>query len=117
MNRSSGFTLVEVLVALAVVAIALVALAHAGARVLDHQAELERRTLATWLADNRISEIRLRRALSAGVSTGELEFGQRRWRWRSEVQPAPGGELWRIDVEIMDPQGTPVATHTGFAPR
>jgi len=116
-NRAAGFTLIEVLVALAIVAIALGALAHAGARVLDHQAELEQRTLATWLADNRVSEIRLRRALSAGVASGEREYGNRRWRWRTEIQPAPGGALWRIDVEIMDAEGRSVTSHTGFAPR
>lgn len=115
--RARGFTLIEVLVALAVVAIALGALAHAGARVLEHQAELEQRTLATWLADNRISEIRLRRSLSAGVDSGELDYGDRRWRWRAEVQPAPGGALWRIDVEVMDADGRAVSSHSGFAPR
>lgn len=117
MSRCRGFTLIEVLVALAVVAIALGALAHAGARVLATQAELEQRTLATWLADNRVSEIRLRRPLSAGVATGEREYANRRWRWRTEVQPTPGGALWRIDVEIMDADGRPVASHTGFAPQ
>lgn len=115
--RPAGFTLIEVLVALAVVAIALGALAHAGARALDRQAELEQTTLATWVADNLIGEIRLGGRLQPGIATGETTYSDRRWRWRSEIQAAPGGELWRIDIDVMRPDGTRVAAHTGFAPR
>ncbi|MGK7294675.1 MAG: type II secretion system minor pseudopilin GspI [Candidatus Wenzhouxiangella sp. M2_3B_020] len=115
--RAGGFTLIEVLVALAVVAIALAALTQAGARGLDRQAELEQRTFALWLADNRLTEIRLQPGLRAGVRSGTTRYAGRDWRWRADIGPAPGGELWRIDVEIMQPDGAAVVAHTGFAPR
>ena len=112
----SGFTLIEVLVALFVVATALAALGFAGARALENQAALEERTLALWAADNRLAEARLERTLQPGTSSGSVQIGSRDWRWRRRIELAPGGQLWRIDVVISDGQDRPVFTHTGFAP-
>lgn len=114
---SPGFTLIEVLVALFVVATALGALGYAGARALDTQAGLEQRTFAIWAADNRLAEIRLEQQLGPGTSTGASRIAGRDWRWRRQIQAAPGGQLWRIDITIVDADGRPVFTHTGFAPR
>jgi len=116
-RRTAGFTLVEVLVALFVVATALAALGFAGARALDSQAAIEQRTFALWAADNRLVAARLEESLRAGTSSGRMRIGKRDWRWRQTVEPAPGGELWRIDVTILDADDSPVFTHTGFAPR
>jgi len=116
-RRRKGFTLVEVLVALFVVATALAALGFAGARALDSQAGLEARTFALWAADNRLAEIRLAEALRAGTDEGRVRLGNRDWRWRQRIEAAPGGQLWRIDVIILDAQDRPVFTHTGFEPR
>lgn len=115
--QHSGFTLIEVLVALFVVATALSALGFAGARALDTQAELEARTFALWAADNRLAEARLEDSLRPGTSSGRVEIGSRDWRWRRTIEPAPGGALWRIDVIILDADDRPLFTHTGFAPR
>lgn len=118
MHRScSGFTLIEVLVALFVVATALAALGYAGARSLDNQAGLEARTFALWAADNRLTETRLERAPRPGTSAGTMRIGNRDWRWRQQIEPAPGGQLWRIDVTILDAEDRPVFTHTGFVQR
>jgi general secretion pathway protein I len=116
-SRPNGFTLVEVLVALVVVAVALGALTYAGARALSRQADLEARTFALWLADNRIAELRLQPRVSAGRARGSERYAGRDWRWRSEVSPAPGGELWRIEVAVLDADGRQVVEHVGFAPR
>lgn len=115
--KTSGFTLIEVLVALFVVATALAALGLAGTRALDNQAELEARTFALWAADNRLAETRLEESLQPGTSAGRVRIGNRDWRWRQVVELAPGGELWRIDVTVLDVDDRPVFTHTGFAPR
>jgi general secretion pathway protein I len=112
-----GFTLIEVLVALAVVAIALASLSYAGARALERQAELEQRAFALWLADNRISEIRLQPVVRAGTASGARRYAGRDWRWISEVTPAPGGQLWRIEVSVLDVDGRSIVDHVGFAAR
>ncbi len=113
----AGFTLIEVLVALAVAALALLALARAGSNALATQAELEQRTLALWVADNRLAELRLLRPVQAGTSRGTTRLGGRQWRWQSLIQPAPGGALWRIDVVVLDQDDSPLLTHIGFMQR
>jgi general secretion pathway protein I len=115
--KRSGFTLIEVLVALAVASLALLALARAGSAALDTQAELEQRTLALWVADNRLAELRLLRPVQPGTSRGSTLLGERQWRWQSLIQPAPGGELWRIDVVVLDDNDKPLLTHVGFMER
>lgn len=115
--RTTGFTLIEVLVALFVVATALAALGFAGAQALKSQAALEARTLALWAADNQLAETRLQRSLQPGTSSGSVRIGNRDWRWRRQVQLAPGGQLWRIDVTILDAEDQPIYTHTGFEQR
>jgi len=123
MNRLSGirpaagFTLIEVLVALFVVATALAALGFAGGQALNNQAALEERTFALWAADNQLAETRLQGSLRPGTSGGSVRIANRDWRWRREVVLAPGGQLWRIDVTILDADEQPIYTHTGFEPR
>lgn len=123
MNRSirlcvaGGFTLIEVLVALFVVATALAALGFAGAQALNNQAELEDRTLALWAADNQLAETRLQTSIQPGTSSGSVRIGNRDWRWRRQVELAPGGQLWRIDVVILDAEDQPIFSHTGFEQR
>jgi len=116
-RSANGFTLIEVLVALFVVATALATLGFAGAQALKNQAVLEERTLALWAADNQLADIRLQRSLQPGTSSGNVRIGNRDWRWRRQVQLAPGGQLWRIDVTILDAGQQPIYIHTGFESR
>ncbi|MFP4277853.1 MAG: type II secretion system minor pseudopilin GspI [Wenzhouxiangella sp.] len=114
-----GFTLLEVLVALVVVAVALAALARAGAQALDTQAALEERTLALWVADKVLAEIRLEGQVAAGRRQGQQRMGERDWRWQALIQPAPGDELMRVDVAVYPASlnEAPILTHTGFLAR
>lgn len=116
MRRPGGFTLLEVLVALVVVAVAVAALGRAGSQVLDSQAELERRTWALWVADNALAELQLEVGVSTGQRQGSTGMGERTWYWEMLIEPAPGGELLRVDVAVYDaPQrDAPVIMHTGF---
>lgn len=113
-----GFTLLEVLVALVVVAVALGALARSGAQGLDTQSALEERTIALWVADAVLAEIRLDQASAPGRLQGDRRMGGRDWAWQALIQPAPGGELIRVDVAVYreSPGQQPVLTHTGFLP-
>lgn len=100
----AGFTLVEVLVALAVLAIALAAVLHAMGQAIDLTTGLRDRTLALWVAEERAAERQLRREWPALDTTeGTLELGGRKWRWRERVSATPLEELRRVDIEIRDP--------------
>ncbi len=113
-----GFTLLEVLVALLIVAIAVGALARAGGQVLSSQAALEERTLALWVADNLIAELRLEPPARSGRRQGTSSQGGRDWYWDILIQPTPGEELIRIDIAVhaAADRRSPVLTHTGFLP-
>lgn len=115
----SGFTLLEVLVALAVVAVALAALARAGSQAIEAQRSLEERTLALWVADNVLAEMRLEADLSPGRRQGQARQGGRDWFWDALIQPTPGDELLRMDVAVHAERSrsAPIVSQTGFRER
>ncbi|MDT8410284.1 MAG: type II secretion system minor pseudopilin GspI [Wenzhouxiangellaceae bacterium] len=113
-GAEAGFTLIEVLVALVIVAVALGALGKAAGRALDTQQQIELRTMALWVADNQLAEIGLARPIRPGTRTGSSRMGGRDWRWQSRIEPAPGEQIWRVDVVVFDGADQPLFTHTGF---
>lgn len=121
MKTVRGFTLVEVLVALAVVAIALLALTRAAGVQVAAFDGLRERTLAGWVAANVVTETRLANAPGAlpptGSSDGRTEFGGRAWRWQREVKNTPDPAIRRIDVRVfLGESAQPSATLSGFVP-
>lgn len=124
MRSSRGFTLVEVLVALLLVALALAALVRTAGTEARNLATLRDATLAQWVASNVIAEARLQQVLpTTGRSEGQADMGGVRWRWRMVVQGTDLPEVRRMDVQVFaDGQagtssdgGQPAATLTGFA--
>lgn len=115
---AAGFTLLEVLVALLVVAIAVAALGRIGARTLDAQAEAEARTLALWVAGNAIAELRLEANVAEERRAGSSRMGDRDWYWEALIQAAPGADMRRVDVIVYADalRQSPVVSHTGFLP-
>jgi general secretion pathway protein I len=119
-SGSRGFTLVEVLVALLLVALALAALVRTAGTEARNLATLREATLAQWVASNVIAEARLQQVLpDAGRSEGQADMGGLRWRWRMVVQGTDLPEVRRMDVQVFaeagDEADQPAATLTGFA--
>lgn len=105
MTRHSGFTLLEVLVAVAVLAMALGAVIGGMARYADSAGYLREKTVALWVAHNRLTEIALEPAWpEVGRSDGEMEMAGIRWRWRVTVQETADDQLRRVDVEVLAPE-------------
>lgn len=99
-----GFTLVEVMVALTVVAVTLPALLFLLSQQVDGTAYLRDRSIAQWVAADRVAEVRLavakQRRASAGVIAGESERAGRSWYWRSEIQETPVPGFMRLTVTV-----------------
>lgn len=101
MRRAQGFTLLEVLVALAIFALVAASVLSASARSLQTASRLEDKTLAMWVADNRLTELQLSQSpLADGREEGEVTFAGRRWQWQSEVQGTREPDMRRVTLWV-----------------
>lgn len=98
-----GFTLIEVLVAVAILAIALAATTRAASLATDGTLETRHRLLATWAGENRVAELRARRVFpSTGTNTFTTEEGGLVLQVQETVSTTPNPTLERVDLAISD---------------
>ena len=101
MKRRGGFTLIEVLVAVAVLAFAMGALVTGMARYAENAAYLREKTVALWVAHDRLTEIELEAAFPAvGKSDGDVEMAGIKWRWFVEVSETPDPDVHRVGIRV-----------------
>ena len=98
--RARGFTLIEVLIALTVVALSAGALLGAVTSSASNVIYLKEKTLAEWVALNRLTEIRMAVDMPGeGRRKGSTTMAGMRWEWEEEVTELPVVEgLFRVDV-------------------
>ena len=105
-KRGTGFTLVEVMVALAVVAVALPALLLTLSQQLDAVRYLDDRAQAQWVAANRLAELRLiltaKGTLQNGTLSGTEELAGREWYWWSEGVETQLPGFFRYEITVAD---------------
>jgi len=100
--RRKGFTLVEVLVALAIVSIALLSALRAAGQGTNNVGELRSRLLAGWVAENLLAEHRAREDwLPLGIQRGTTREGGLDFAWREEVIATPNGAFRRVEVRVF----------------
>jgi general secretion pathway protein I len=112
-----GFTLVEVLVALAIVSIALLAALRAAGQGTSSVEDLRSRLLAGWVAENLMAEHRARGDwLALGMRRGTQSQAAMEFSWREEVISTPNPSFRRLDVFVFgEPAQSRVLAHfTGF---
>jgi general secretion pathway protein I len=101
MQPARGFTLIEVIVALFVVALGLGALLATLTSSADAIGHLRNKSFAQWIALNRISEVRLSGTRpGVGKSDGELQYAGSTWRWQQQVSDSGIAGMLRIDVAV-----------------
>ena len=115
-RHKRAFTLVEVMVALAIIALSLTAIAAKMSRMIDTSNSMRERTYASWIAQNKITELRLANVIPEVTTTsGDIGYANSTWRWRAVVSESGIENLFRVDVEILDEDGDAVIRKvTGF---
>jgi general secretion pathway protein I len=118
-RSAHGFTLVEVLVALVIVALGLGALMVAVNGTARTSSYLRDKTIAQWIALNRLSEVRLIVSkFGQNTDTGELDFANRKWHYDTRYFNTSIGTMQRVVVRVYagdaKTKGNPVAQAIGF---
>ena len=106
----AGFTLIETLVALSILAITAVTLLGVTEGHVARVADLEKRAAAEWVAENRLAE------MSLGLTPGSepvLMLGYS-FGLRTEIADTQDPDLQRVTLVAQDEKGAPVARITGF---
>jgi general secretion pathway protein I len=111
-----GFTLIEVLVALAIAALSLSAVAAAVSQMVDAATSMKDRTFAAWIAQNKITELRLANVVpEVSETSGTIEYGGREWSWLAVVSDTGVENLFRVDVSVSEADSDDVIrTVSGF---
>ncbi len=109
--RRRGFTLVEVLVALAVVAIALGAGLRASGVLTDNAQRLGDVIAAQWCADNQLTELKLGR-IFPGIGDADFSCEQlgRAFQGKLVTRPTLNPSFRRVDAQMFDADGRPLVT-------
>jgi len=100
-GTTRGFTLIEMLVALAIVAIAMSTISSGYVSMVHNTDSLKERTLARWIAENRIARLHIETPWpEIGVRDGSLEYAGLKWHWSETTQASPDPDFRRIQIEV-----------------
>jgi general secretion pathway protein I len=119
-ERAFGFTLIEILVAVAILGVALAATTRAAGVATDGARETRERLLATWAAENRIAELRARRAFpSAGTTSFGAQEGNLPLTVDETVSETGNPDIHRVDLAVADARDPArvLARLTGYVPK
>lgn len=116
-----GFTLIEVLAALAIIGLGLLAAIQAVTQTVNSASYLRDKTVAGWVALNKIEDVRLGTAApTAEKSEGVVTMAGREWRWRMNITATEVSSMLRIDVNVAPAEAVAqdkdasIAYATGF---
>lgn len=101
MKRAQGFTLIEVLVAMAILALSMFALMQTAASQSRNITTLRDRAIAEWVAANKLAELQaLRTWGSTEKKTGETTMANVTWHWQAEFFEVNDDDLRRVEISV-----------------
>ena len=114
--RNHGFTLIEVLVALAIVAIALGTIIAITSQDIMRVDSMQKRMFANWIAQNKLAENRLNNIKnSVGTEDGSITYAGSEWTWEIITSKSGIENLLRMDVTVSNANNdTSIRKLTGF---
>jgi general secretion pathway protein I len=116
--RQWGFTLIEVVVALIVVSLGMLAVIETVGSTARNSGYLREKTIAHWVAMNKLTEVRLLpNAPGIDKSSDDVKMAGREWRWTMEVKQTPVESIRRIDISVRPaeaPEKSSMASVSGF---
>ena len=115
-----GFTLLEVIVALAIVSIGILALSRAMSGYISSMAASEQYVAAGWVAANQLESLRIARTEPVvGSSSGSEQMAGRQWHYQVVTESTADPDLFRVDVSVYSsPEDElPVSSRFGYLRR
>jgi general secretion pathway protein I len=116
-TRGRGFTLLEVLVAIVVVATGLLAVSSAAGNSSRRAVQLRDDTFAQWVGLNELTMLRVAQSWPSDDSlNGDADMAGEKWHWKAKLTKTADPGLLRVDIDVTAPEkpDDPVVTVTGF---
>jgi len=101
-SRESGFTLIEVLVALAIIAVAMSAAVRVAGLMTQSNGLLRDRSIALVAAQSRMAELRMEGRLPTGMKAVECDQGRLLLRCEQVIATAENGRLLKVGIQVFD---------------
>ncbi|HEX7965056.1 MAG TPA: type II secretion system minor pseudopilin GspI [Gammaproteobacteria bacterium] len=119
MKRARGFTLLEVLIALAVLALGMLAVIGTAGSSSRLGAHLRDKTFAGWVGMNELTMLRVAQSWPSDDSlNGDADMGGQKWHWKATMTKTADPDLLRVDIDVSLPDSDEVITTvTGFMGR
>lgn len=100
-RNARGFTLIEVMVALAIIGVTMGAFLKAAGQNASNTGYLRDKTLAHWVAMNKMTEYHvLEQWPNVSRSNGVVTMAQRDWKWTVKITQTPDKDMRRIDIDV-----------------
>ena len=106
-TRQGGMTLIEVMVALAVFAIASLSVVNVTTEHIRTLTYIEQKNIAQWIANNHLTQLQLEKKFPGlGSKQGKLEYGVGTWYWQQQVKKTEDPKFRSVTIRILTKEGS-----------